>query len=315
MLLGEKSRLPILQAVYSGSLKDVSTLKNTLQTATNLNLEDMSIVMDKGFASTKNINAMLSKPLSIRFLLAIPFTMALADKQVESERKDIDCVDNAIAIGSDVLRGITKKRAWNSAHDVYVHVYLNPNVAQQAKDKLYGRVQKLIGNVKLNPDKYLNDPDVKKYLIVLKSELNDLRYNINVRHDIISNELAHSGWLVIISNHIDNAQEAIEIYRAKDVVEKGFLRMKNCLDLARLRVHSDAAMENKVFVGFITLIITARIDKVIMENHLHDYWTMKKLMKTLERLKIHYIKNDRIVCPLTKDQKEIFRAFRLKCDL
>ena len=59
MLLGEKSRLPILQAIYSGSLKDVSTLKSMLQMASNLNLDNMSVVMDKGFASTKNINAML----------------------------------------------------------------------------------------------------------------------------------------------------------------------------------------------------------------------------------------------------------------
>jgi len=58
LLLGEKSRLPILQVVYNGSIKDVSTLKKTLQLASNLNLDNMSIVMDKGFASTKNIDAM-----------------------------------------------------------------------------------------------------------------------------------------------------------------------------------------------------------------------------------------------------------------
>ena len=315
MLLGEKSRLPVFQSVHSGSLKDVSTLKNTLQTAINLNLDNMSVVMDKGFASTKNINAMLSKPLSLRFLVALPFTMTFANKQVDSERKDIDYVDNAIAVGSDVIRGITKKRSWSSTHDIYAHVYLNPDVALKAKNKLYARIQKLIDKVRENLNKHMNDSDVKKYLVVRKSEKNDLGYTINIRHDVICEELAHSGWLVIVSNHIDNAKEAIQIYRAKDVIEKGFMRMKNCLGLARLRIHSDAAMENKVFIGFIALIITAHIDKVMMDNRLYDSWTMKKLMKALERLKVHYIRNDRIVCPLTKQQKNIFRAFNLKCDL
>ena len=315
MLLGEKSRLPILQAVYSGSLKDVSTLKNTLQMASGLNPEDMSVVMDKGFASTKNVNAMLSKAIAVRFLIALPFSMAFAKNQVDSETKDIDCIDNAIVIGPDVLRGMTKRRSWNFEHDVYVHVYLNPDAALRARNKLYAKVQRLVGMVKQDPAKHLDNSDVKKYLIVRKSEKKDTGYTINIREDVIANELAHAGWLVLISNHVDNAEEAIRLYRDKDVVEKGFLRLKNCLDMARLRVHSDNAMGNKVFIGFIALIITAHIHKVMSANQMYRSWSMNKMIKILERLKVHYIKNDRIVSPLTKDQKTIFKAFNIKYDL
>ncbi len=312
MLLGEKSRLPIYQVVYSGSLKDVSTLKNTLQTASDINLKNLSVVMDKGFASTRNINAMLNDTFGLRFLIALPFTMAFTKKQISGEVKDIDTVDNTIAIGSDALRGVTKRRAWNAEHDVYVHVYLNPETAIQAKNKLYLHVQDLISQVKHNPEKYANNADVKKHLIVRKSDKNEAGYTINIRHEVIADELSNSGWLVLISNHIDNAKAAIQIYRDKDVVEKGFLHMKNCLDLARLRVHSDNAMQSKVFIGFIALIITAHIHKVMTENRMYDSYTLKKLIKALERLKVHYIKNDRIVSPLSKEQKLIFDAFDLK---
>jgi transposase len=315
MLLGEKSRLPILQVVYSGSLKDVSTLKNTLQLASNLNLNNISLVMDKGFASAKNINTMLPETSATRFLIALPFTMAFAKNQVTSETKDIDCVENTILVGSDVLRGITKRRTWNPKHDVYTHVYMNPDAAIQARNKLYGKAQELIAQVKRNPEENFDCPDVKKYLIVRKSDKSEAGYTVNIRHDVISDELATAGWLVIISNHVDNAENAIHIYRDKDVVEKGFQRMKNCLDLARLRVHSDNAMQNKVFVGFIALIITAHIHKVMSENRMYKDWTMKKMIKVLERLKVHYIKNDRIISPLTKEQKGIFEAFNLKCNL
>jgi transposase len=315
MLLGEKSRLPVLQMVYSGSLKDVSTLRNTLQAASNLNLTNMSVVMDKGFASAKNINAMLPKSSAIRFLIALPFTMAFAKNQVTSEAKDIDCVENTIAAGSDTLRGITKRRTWNTKHDVYAHVYLNPDAALRARNKLYAKTQELIAQLKREPEGSLNHPDVKKYLIVRKSDKSGTGYTINIRHDVISNELANAGWLVIISNHVDNAENAIYIYRDKDVVEKGFLRMKNCLDLARLRVHSDNAMQNKIFIGFIALIVTAHIHKIMSENRMYATWTMKKLIKTLERLKVHHIKSDRIVSPLTKEQKQIFKIFNLKCDV
>ena len=134
-------------------------------------------------------------------------------------------------------------------------------------------------------------------------------YTITINNNAVLSDLAHAGWLVLISNHVDNANEAIQLYRDKDVVEKGFLRMKNCLDLARLRVHSDNAMQNKIFVGFIALIITAHIHKVMSDNRLYESWTMKKMIKTLERLKVQYIKNDRILYPVSKEQKNIFKAF------
>ncbi len=72
---------------------------------------------------------------------------------------------------------------------------------------------------------------------------------MRVREDVIERELANAGWLVLVSNHIKDAGEAIKIYRAKDVVEKGFLRFKGSLGLDRLRVHSQEAMESKVIRG------------------------------------------------------------------
>ena len=308
LMLGENSRLPILQVVYNGSIKDISTLKNTLQLASNLSLDDMSIVMDKGFASTKNIKTMLSSESKLRFLTALPFNMAFAKKQVESEACDIDRVENTIIIGSDILRGVTKERTWEG-HSLYVHTYVNPDAAIHAKNKLYAKVSQLTGQVKRNPASYANNPDAVKYLTLRKSFKEANGYTVHIRHDAVQNELLHAGWLILVSNHIDNAREAIAIYRGKDVVEKGFQYMKNCLDLARLRVHSDNAMQNKVFIGFIALILTAHIHNIMHANSFYEKWTMKKMLKILDRIKVHYVKNDRIPTPLTKDQKRIFQAF------
>jgi transposase len=308
MLMGEKSKLPILQVVYSGSIRDVSTLMHTLQTASNLNLKDMSLVMDKGFAKTDNINKLLSKEAGSQFLIALPFTMAFAKNQVIREAEGIDCAGNTIVIGSDVLRGITSSQIWSESKEVFVHAYFNPVVASHARNALFCKVTELSNRVKQNPGKHLNDADAKKYLTVKKNKGTD-DVSVKIKEKTIASELMTKGWVVIIGNHIDNAQDALKIYRAKDVVEKGFLRMKSCLDLARLRVHSDETMQSKIFVGFIALIITAHIHKVMLEKQLYKSWTMKKMFKILERLKIHYIKNDQIISPLTKDHKRIFAAF------
>jgi len=257
---------------------------------------------------------MLDEKSKVRFLIALPFNMTFPKKQVESERIDIDCIENTISVGADILRGVTKKRVWDGCN-IFAHVYLNPDEATYSKNKLYAKIQSLVDRVRLDPVSCADDPDVKKYLIVRKSAREDIGYTINIRHDVAKKELAHTGWLVLLSNHVDNARSAIQTYRDKDVVEKGFQYMKNCLDLARLRVHSDNAMNNRIFIGFIALILTAHIHSVMLHHSLYDKWTMKKMLKTLERMKVHYIKNDKILSPISKDQKHIFRAFGLNFDL
>ncbi|GHV42161.1 hypothetical protein FACS1894187_24250 [Synergistales bacterium] len=127
LLLGETSRLPVFQTIYSGSIKDVSTLKSTLSMALNIGWDCLTLVMDKGFSSLKNINAMLDGALKSRFIIPLPFTMKFTKAQVLSQLNSIDVLDNTIVSGRDILRGVTKERVWNSdGHKVYTHIYYNP---------------------------------------------------------------------------------------------------------------------------------------------------------------------------------------------
>ena len=311
MLMGEVSGLPIFQVAYNGALKDVSTLKTTLSMTANLNFDNMAVVMDKGFSSKRNIDAMLANPDGIRFLVSLPFTMKFALSQVESERKDIDTVENTMTVGDDTFRGVTRTRKWDNRHKVFTHVYFNADLAYSRKNKLYGKVAKLRKQAASNPDAPKLVSEFRKYLIIRNSSSNESGRTISIRKDVIDRELSTTGWMVAVSNFISNPEKAISIYRAKDVVEKGFLRLKNCLDLARLRVHSDNAMQNKIFVGFIALILTAHINKVMSEKDIYDAMTMRKMLKIMNTLRVQCVNGKRIVYPPTKAHKDILKAFGL----
>jgi transposase len=311
MLLGEKSGLPVFQTTYSGSVKDVSTLKTTLQLATGLRLANISLVMDKGFSSKGNIDAMLDDEDGIRFLVATPLTMNFTKNQIECEKEDIDSLDKTIVIGDDIVRGVANKHSWSDKHNVYAHAFFNAEHAYQMKNKLYGYATTLKQEALENPVNPKFAKDFEKYLIIKKNKKHALGYTVNFRYDVIEKRLQHSGWLVLISNHIVNPSEALAIYRAKDVVEKGFLRMKNCLDLGRLRVHSDHRMQSKLFVGFTALIIMAHIHNVMSVNKMYEHTSLKKVIKCLERLRVQYVNGHRILYPLTSEHKMIFKAFGL----
>lgn len=310
MLMGEKSRLPIYQTVYSGSLKDVSTLETTIAEMDSISEgKPTLIVMDKGFFSNNNIKSMMDDPGRVRFIIAVPFTSNFAKKQVESERDDIDRLQNTIVTGGDSIRAVTKLRAWNKEHKLYSHVFYNALKAMKLREELYAHVTVLKERAEVDSSAAMQDDNYKRYLIIRKSEKDPSGYTVNIREDVISRELEHAGWMVVVSNDVSDVKEAISIYREKDVVEKGFHRLKNSLDLGRLRVHKQESMQNKVFISFIALILLSHIQKVMVDKGLYKQMTMKKLLMTLSKLRIQEIYGARILFPLTKVQKDLYKAF------
>lgn len=311
LLMGESSRLPIYQEFYSGSLKDVSTLKATLSKLTAfIQNRPLRLVMDKGFYSAKNINSMLEQR-ELRWVVAVPFTASIAKKNVDSERKDIDSVLNTIVMGSDSIRAVTKERSWNPEHRVYFHIYYNALKGAKLREEIYAHVARLRDLAEEDPAKASEDTECRKYLIIRRSERQD-GYTISIRKGVVEKELGYAGWMVLISNDVSDAKKALRIYRDKDVVEKGFLRLKNSLDLGRLRVHSSTNAQNKTFIGFLALILLSKIHYTMLQEKLYCKMTMKELILSLSRVRVQEIRGARILFPLTRLQKDIFKAFEVK---
>ena len=92
-------------------------------------------------------------------------------------------------------------------------------------------------------------------------------------------------------------------------MKKGFCDLRKSLDLGRLRVHRENSMQNKTFVGFLALIVLSQIHNVMLDQNLYKNMTMKSLLMTLSKLRVQHINGVRILFPLTKQQKSIFKAF------
>ncbi len=102
--------------------------------------------------------------------------------------------------------------------------------------------------------------------MIRKSSNTPSGYTVNIREDVVAKEIETAGWLVFLSNAVADAKEALSIYPQKDVVEKGFLRLKANLDLGRLRVHRDDSKQNKAFIDLISLILMSHVHKVMLDK-------------------------------------------------
>ena len=313
MLFGEGSRFPIYQTSYHGSIKDVSTLRSTLDEVAALSPDArLRVVMDKGFYSKRNIDEMLRPSRPVRFLVSVPFASAFAKKLVEGERKGIDCIGNTILTSDGAIRGVHKVRAWKTKDhgsvDLHAHVYFNPVKAAKERNELYAYVTELKREACKDPNcKKLQD-EFGKYLIIRKSSRAEGGCTVNVREEVLDEKLKTCGWLVLLSDTVDDAQEALDIYRTKDVVEKNFDRMKNTLDLRRLRVHNDERMENKLFVSFLALALVAALHQRMAKANLYRKYTMHELLLKVGRIHAAEVRGKRILQPISREQQDIFHA-------
>jgi transposase len=306
MLFGENSRLPVYQTAYSGSLKDVSTLQATLaKFGAIADIQRITVVMDKGFYSRKNITSMLKA--SYKFLIAVPFTPKFAKAQVTAVRNTIQTYKNAIRMSSCILYGTTRQIAWNGGGSLFTHIYFNPHQELASREKNIAMIKEMEKAAKQDPEKYSQNAKYTKFLDFSKKELG---YTITVKEDILSLLHPYHGWLIILTNRELTAAQAISIYRAKDVVEKGFEKLKNSLDLGRLRVHSSNNAQNKIFIAFIALILLSEIHKTMSDKEFYERgFTITHVLRTLAKLKMHTINGVKIISPTTKEQQLFFDAF------
>ena len=311
LLFGEKNELPVYQTGYSGSLKDVSTLGTTVAEMKAISGEKrLVLVMDKGFYSEKNVQTLLNEYGENEFLIAMPFTCNLARELVEGERRTVDRAANIIKTASSPIRGVSRPIDF-SGRSLRAHIFYNPEKELADRNELYEHINHLKETVEGGKVPAAVKQEVEKYLSVEQEGGGKGKPLITIKQDVIERELAVSPWMVIIGNGGLTTQAAYDIYRKKDVVEKGFMKYKNMLGMSRLRVHDDERARNKNMAAFIALVIVSHIHKIMKQNNMYRRMTMEKLLLTMAKIKIIVINGRHIMRPLTKEQKEILKIFSI----
>lgn len=307
MLFGESSKLPVFPRVYPGSVHDVSTLLGMATFIEQINLDQMHFVMDKGFYSLKGISPLLEK--YIKFAIGVPFSTDKTKELVDNDKSDICNAANAIMVGDNIYYAVTHTEMLKDRR-VYYHVYYDEQKHTADRKHL---MQKIISyeNQLQEGTLKISDPVAKHYFSFQKTK--DGSYNIHRKIDVIEAEKAYAGYFVILTNHYKDPTQVLEIYRNKDAVEKSFNNLKNELDLERLRIHTDAAMEGRIFIGFISLILMSYIREKMRKHNVYSKFTFNELIAELKKLKVIIFKNGKkLMTEVTKTQKSIFKSMEMK---
>lgn len=101
---------------------------------------------------------------------------------------------------------------------------------------------------------------------------------------ILKTDNRYSGYLCIITDDLQkDATEVLDIYRDKDDIEKVFDDAKNANDCKRLNIQSRPAMERKLFVLFLSSILTSTMC-FRLRLYTGKDWTLEAVRRNLDKI-------------------------------
>lgn len=205
---------------------------------------------------------------------------------------------------------------------VYVHIYYSAAKAAGERARLEESIQEMQSYLKRFQDtEHEFGPSFHKYF--------RLHYNKDTGHfvygepklQVIRDELDLCGYFAIISSEKMDAKKAITLYKNRDASEKVFRADKSYLGNNCLRVASEEAASNKIFIGFIALIIrcklyTALKDKASEMVKKPNYLTVPTAIRELEKIEMtrQLDKIYRLDHAVSKTQKVVLSAFGISAE-
>lgn len=312
MLFGQESQLPVYYHRLPGNISDVGTLHHFLETFSYLDLPKLHLVMDKGFYSQKNVDELLGARDS--FTLAVPNRLGWIQHIIDEVRDSIQDPEGYRKLDGEILYVHSRLFPWGEARRrCYLHLYYNAHAAADAAD---GFTEELLAY----KEELESGHTVKGHEEAYKTFFNIKETPVRGRKVLFDNESIqkyrkrYAGFYAILSNGIKDPVEALRVYRNKDAVEKCFDDLKNQLDMKRLRIHSSASMDGRLFVQFIALIYMSALRKKMRTTGLIENYTVRELLWEMETLtQVRYSgRYGHILTQITKPQRRIVEGLQVK---
>jgi transposase len=189
-----------------------------------------------------------------------------------------------------------------------VHIYYSHAKAMQEEELLFERIEKeenALRGMEAAPPKSM------RY---------DRHFKINANRrggfgfirdqEKINKEMSRLGFFLILETDFKStSEEILAIYRRRDVIEKSFNELKNGLDMKRLYCQSDATVEGKMFVAFISLILRSFLNNKLKDYMMATGLPFPAILKELRKLRFVSAADGRkLLAPVSKKQRDILNV-------
>lgn len=314
LLIGSNTYRPLYYALLPGNINDRSSLTRFVGTVNAVGFRKFRIVMDKGFCTKANIDMLYETDM--KFTISLVGGLKFAQDAISEVKGEIARFSNYRQIlGSKVFVQSSLKK-WNG-HRCYTHVYYD----ETKKDKDIRRFMDRLYRCKSLLEAEQKVPERDRQFCERYFEIRDTpkrgRKVVSKDDEIEAFRVKDAGYLVLISNCEKDPVRCLEVYRNKETAESGFDEMKNDEDMYRLRVHSENAMDGKLFIAFVALTIKMELNRVVYSDEALRNRSVQEIIDEMKLFRCTYVEGRRkpFLTEPTKLQKQVMKTFVLDTDI
>jgi transposase len=314
LVFGETSNLPFYYRKLAGNIPDSKTVEKLLDDLDVLGFSKVKLVMDRGFYSKENINALLQKHL--KFLVSVKMSLAYVRKELDAIYdgfRSFEHYSEKYELYAHTVRTTwfyTQHRPYKGdtlkqSKRIYIHFYYNIDRAAE-DEKAFDR--KLLDlRHELEAGKRLPEHE-KQYQTYFETKTTPKRgTKVTVKEEAVKKAKRYFGFFALLTNETMDAITALELYRNKDVVEKAFGNLKERLNMRRTLVSSEQSLDGKLFVEFIALIYLSYIKKHMQEKELFKKYTLRSVLDQLDVIECFEAPEKQLrIGEVLNKQKEIY---------
>ena len=313
------NREPLFYEAYPGSIVDISQLQYTLKKAKGYGYEHVGFILDRGYFCKENICFMDESGYD--FVIMAKGMKSFVSELVLSVRGSFEN-DRRKSIRAYKVSGTTVKGHLYAADtkDRWFHIYYDDGKKASEREKLEEKIDRMGRKLK----ECMGEPihprgEYLKYfdLIYWNDGQEDEKFMAGrERAEIINKEIELCGYFVIVTSEKMTAEEALNLYKSRDVSEKTFRGDKSYLGAQCERVYSNESIDTKIFIGFVATIIRGRMYTLLKEETAkmekkQNYMSVPAAIGELEKIEMlrgadgEYILDHAV----TATQKAILKAF------
>lgn len=289
LVFGEQSNLPFYFRKLAGNIPDVKTVQHLIADLDQLGFKKVKLVMDRGFYSEDNINALYREHL--KFLVSAKTSLSFIRKELDTVYDDFrtfEYYDDNYELYSTTIQSewnYTQKRPYKGdtieeKRRIYIHLYYNIDKAaedQKIFDRKLMELKKELLDGKRKPE---HEKLYKKYFIEKSTPVKGTQ--VSVKEETVKEAKRYYGFFTLITNETMDSITALGLYRNKDVVEKAFGNLKERLNMRRTLVSSEKSLDGKLFVEFVALIYLSYIKKQMQDEKLFKDYTLQGVLDKLD---------------------------------
>jgi transposase len=216
------------------------------------------------------------------FVLGIPHRVWIDELYAHDREKIFQPFNRHDTGENEALYVLTHPRNWKG-HRCYVHIFFNNFAAAAEADAFDLNLTRWRDELVSGNEKKENERFYKKYFIVKETPKRGRK--------VTENEMAvsearnkYSGFFSVMTTRKMEATEALEIYRRKEAVENCFDDLKNTLDMKRLRIHLSQAMDSRLFIQFVSLILLSRVRQIVRGSPVLKRLGVRDVMEAMETI-------------------------------